>query len=323
MTTRALSPRIVILGAAGFIGFQLAKRLVESGQNVVGVDNFLRGKNDKLQSELSNARNYRFVNLDLTVESEYTGLFNQHDFVYNCAAFNGTQNFYSNPLSVIENSAIPAIYAAKYAALAKVNRYIYFGSSESYAGGLSLGLVPIPTPEMIPLTIPDVSEVRWSYATSKTIGEIASFAAKKELGLTIQILRIHNIYGPRMGDKHVMPDLIEKFQNKDFTVHGVDETRSFFFIEDLIDVLLDLSMLESVPEVLNIGSMNEVRIGDLANLIAKLMNISDGIVPVEGFSGSVLRRCPDTSLLKSIVEFTETPLEVGLAKTIEWYLLNQ
>ena len=82
-------------------------------------------------------------------------------------------------------------------------------------------------------------------------------------------------------------------------------------------------MLESVPEVLNIGSMNEVRIGDLANLITRLMNISDAIVPVEGFSGSVLRRCPDTSLLKSIVDFTETPLEAGLAKTIEWYLHNQ
>lgn len=320
MTAGVFRRRVVILGAAGFIGFHLAKRLVDSGQNVIGVDNFLRGQNDELHAQMSNMKNYTFVNLDLSVESEYIGLFQQGDFVYNCAAFNGTQNFYSSPLSVIENSAIPAIYAAKYAGIAKVHRYTYFGSSESYAGGLSLGLVPIPTPEMIPLTIPDVSEVRWSYATSKTIGEVASYAAKKELGLTIQIVRIHNIYGPRMGDKHVMPDLIEKFHNNDFSVHGVDETRSFFFIEDLIDVLLGLSVLKSVPEVLNIGSMNEIRVGDLANLIAKLMNVSGDIVPVEGFSGSVLRRCPDTSLLKSIVDFTETPIEAGLAKTIEWYL---
>ena len=322
MTMGRRNPRIVILGAAGFIGFHLAKRLVESGENVVGVDNYLRGKNDEPQMQLSSMKNYKFVNLDLSAEAEYRGLFNQGDLVYNCAAFNGTQNFYSSPLSVIENSAIPAIYAAKHAALAKVNRYTYFGSSESYAGGLSLGLVPIPTPEMIPLTIPDVSEVRWSYAASKTLGEVASFAAKKEFGLTIQILRIHNIYGPRMGDKHVLPDLIEKFRNKDFSVHGIDETRSFFFIEDLIDVLLRLAIMKSVPEVLNIGSINEIRIGDLANLIAKLMNVPDGIVPVEGFSGSVKRRCPDTSTLKSIVDFAETPLETGLAKTIEWYLHN-
>jgi nucleoside-diphosphate-sugar epimerase len=80
--------------------------------------------------------------------------------------------------------------------------------------------------------------------------------------------------------------------------------------------------MDSVPEILNIGSMSEMRIGDLAILIAKLMNASGDIVPVEGFSGSVLRRCPDTSLLNSIVDFTETPIETGLSKTIDWYVNN-
>ncbi len=312
--------RVVILGAAGFIGFHLAKKLVDSGHSVVGVDNFIRGKNDEYHLELSKSANYKFINLDLSVESGYAELFQEGDFVYNCAALNGTQNFYSNPFSVIENSAIPAIYAAKHAGLANVKRYIYFGSSESYAGGLSLGLIPIPTPENIPLALPDVSEIRWSYATAKTIGEVASFAAKKEFGLSIQILRIHNIYGPRMGDKHVIPDLIQKFRSNDYSVHGVNETRSFFYIQDLIDVLVRLADRENVPEVLNVGSMAEVRIGDLATLIAKFMGAPGEIIPIEGFSGSVLRRCPDTTLLKSIVDFHETPIEVGLAKTIDWYV---
>ena len=322
MTADLHNARIIVLGAAGFIGFHLAKRFVDSGYNVVGVDNFLRGKNDELQMRLCQMKNYRFMNLDLSLESEYKELLQEGDFVYNCAALNGTQNFYSNPLSVIENSAIPAIYAAKYAALAKVSRYTYFGSSESYAGGILLGMVPIPTPENIPLTLPDVSEIRWSYAASKTIGEVAAFAAKKEFGLTIQILRIHNIYRPRMGDKHVIPDLIARFGMNDFSVHGVDETRSFLYIQDLIDILTSLSMMDSVPEVLNIGSMSEIRIGDLAIMIARIMNASGDIAPVEGFSGSVIRRCPDTSLLKSIVNFSETPLEAGLSKTIEWYRNN-
>jgi UDP-glucose 4-epimerase len=322
MTTGVRNARFVILGAAGFIGFHLAKRLVESGHSVVGVDNFRRGKSDKFQNQLASMDNFKFFELDLSVNSAYLDLFQQGDLVYNCAALNGTQNFYSNPMSVIENSAIPAIYAAKYAALARVKRYTYFGSSESYAGGLKLGLIPIPTPELIPLALPDVSEVRWSYAASKTMGEVAAFAAKNEFGLPIQILRIHNIYGPRMGDKHVIPDLIEKFRKHDFSVHGVHETRSFLYIDDLIDVLLKLSMLESVPEVLNVGSMSELEIGDLAVLIAKLMNASGHLVPVEGFPASVLRRCPDTSLLKSIVDFVETPIEVGLSKTIEWYVNN-
>lgn len=323
MMSDARNTRIVVLGAAGFIGFHLAKSFVDNGYNVVGVDNFLRGKNDDPYLKLSNSANYKFVNLDLSIESSYSNLFQEGDLVYNCAALNGTQNFYSNPLSVIENSAIPAIYAAKNAGLAKVKRYTYFGSSESYAGGLSLGLIPIPTPENIPLTLPDVSEVRWSYAASKTMGEVAAFAAKKEFDLTIQILRIHNIYGPRMGDKHVIPDLIQKFACNDYSVHGVDETRSFFYIQDLIEVLLRLATLENVPEVLNVGSMSEIRIGDLAVMIARIMNTPGDIVPIEGFSGSVWRRCPDTSLLKSIVDLPETPLEMGLAKTIEWYVNHQ
>lgn len=323
MTTSLCNSRTVVLGAAGFIGFHLAKRLVESGQNVVGVDNFLRGNNDEDHARLASMENYKFISLDLTKESAYLNLFQQGDFVYNCAALNGTQNFYSNPFSVVENSAIPSIYSAKHAALAKVKRYVYFGSSESYAGGLAFGLIPIPTPEKIPLIVPDVSEVRWSYATSKTMGEIAAIAAKKEFGLSLQILRVHNIYGPRMGDKHVIPDLIRKFGNKDFSVHGVNETRSFFYIDDLINILLSLSMLESVPEVLNVGSMSEMKIGDLATLIARLMESSGEISPVAGYSGSVLRRCPDTSLLKSIVDFSETSIEIGLSKTIEWYINNE
>lgn len=323
MTSDLRNTRIVILGAAGFIGFHLANTFADAGYNVVGVDNFLRGKNDELYSKLSSSANYKSVNLDLSVESAYRDLFQKGDLVYNCAALNGTQNFYSNPLSVIENSAIPAIYAAKYAALAKVKRYTYFGSSESYAGGLSLGLIPIPTPENIPLALPDVSEVRWSYAASKTMGEVAAFAAKKELDLAIQILRIHNIYGPRMGDKHVIPDLIQKFRNNDYSVHGVDETRSFFYIQDLIEVLLRLAVLENVPEVLNVGSMSEIRVGELAALMARIMKTPGDIVPIESFSGSVLRRCPDTTLLKSIVNLPETPIEIGLAKTIEWYVNHQ
>lgn len=320
MTSDSRNTRIVILGAAGFIGFHLAKTFIDAGYNVVGVDNFLRGENDEPYSKLSSSANCKFINLDLSIESAYKDLFQKGDSVYNCAALNGTQNFYSNPLSVIENSAIPSIYAAKYAGLAKVKRYTYFGSSESYAGGLSLGLIPIPTPESIPLALPDVSEVRWSYAASKTMGEVAAFAAKKELDLTIQILRIHNIYGPRMGDKHVIPDLIQKFRNKDYSVHGVNETRSFFYIQDLIEVLLRLAVLENVPEVLNVGSMSEMRVGDLAVLIARILNTPGEIVPIKGFSGSVLRRCPDTSLLRSIVDLPETPIEIGLAKTIEWYV---
>lgn len=320
MNRSSLKPRVVVLGAAGFIGFHLAKAFVNQGNHVIAVDNLVRGKTDKEFRELIADTDVTYLEMDLAIEANYLNLFQPGDLVFNCAALNGTQNFYSNPFRVIQNSAIPAIHAVKFAALAKVERYIYFGSSESYAGGLSLGLIEIPTPENVPLTVPDVTEVRWSYAASKTIGEVAAFAAQKEFGLEIQILRIHNIYGPRMGDKHVIPDLVGKFRTGDMSVHGAGETRSFFYIDDLVDVLVKLSGMIHVPEVLNIGSDREIEIQELAGLIAQEMDLESRIIPVEPFPGSVTRRCPNVHLLKSLIDYDETSLEVGIARTVKWYL---
>jgi nucleoside-diphosphate-sugar epimerase len=316
------APRVVILGAAGFIGFHLMKHFLRSGYKVVPVDNFIRGEFDSELKKIIAEHQIDFRTLDLSAVSSYDNLFRAGDLVYNCAALNGTQNFYSTPYKVIENSAIPAIYAAKFAALAECSRYTYFGSSESYAGGVALNLIPIPTPEGVPLTIPNVAEARWSYAGSKTMGELATYAAKTEFGLKIQVLRIHNIYGPRMGDKHVIPDLISKFIQGKTEVHGQTETRSFFYIDDLVQVVAKLAELDDYPEVLNIGSSDEIRISTLAELIMQLMNLDLALSDAPEFSGSVKRRCPDVSLLQSILSYPETSLTEGLTKTIGWYREN-
>lgn len=320
MRENKIRPRVVVLGAAGFIGLYLAKAFILNGHIVIAVDNFIRGKSDKDFQELMLNANFTFLEIDLSLESNYLNLFEPGDLVYNCVALNGTQNFYTNPFKVIQNSAIPGILIPKYAARANVLRYTYFGSSESYAGGLSLGLIKVPTPENVPLTIPDVAEVRWSYAASKTMGEVAAFAAHKEFGLVIQILRLHNIYGARMGDKHVIPDLVIKFSKGNMSVHGADESRSFFYIEDLVNVLLQLAKLDSVPDVLNVGSNREILIKDLASLIMREMGLDNNLTFVAPFSGSVHKRCPDVSLLKALVDYDETLLEEGIAKTVEWYL---
>jgi nucleoside-diphosphate-sugar epimerase len=314
--------RVVILGAAGFIGFHLMKHFLQSGFEVIPIDNFVRGEFDSELKKVIAEYGVDFRTLDLSLISSYDNLFNAGDLVYNCAALNGTQNFYSHPYKVIENSAIPAIYAAKFAALADCARYTYFGSSESYAGGVALDLISIPTPEDIPLTIPNVAETRWSYAGSKTMGELATFAAKVEFGLEIQILRIHNIYGPRMGDKHVIPDLIKKFIQGNSEVHGQTETRSFFYIDDLVQVVSGLANLVDYPEVLNIGSSEEIKIASLAELIMELMGINLILADAPEFSASVKRRCPDVTLLRSILTYPETSLTDGLTKTIQWYREN-
>lgn len=317
--------RIVILGAAGFIGYHLASKFVSNkAYKLVLVDNFINSRQDKELSELLNFENIIFKNLDLTIESNYKDLFEPGDIVLNCAAINGTQNFYSKPTQVVKNTAISAIIAAEYASKIKVELYVYFGSSESYAGGLSLDLISLPTSEEVPLVIPDVRNVRWSYAASKTLGEIATIANAKQYGLNFLILRLHNVYGPRMGIHHVIPDLISKFRASDGSVYGLDETRSFMYIDDFIEAV---SLIIFNPFVVknctyNVGSENETTIAVLAEMIKQEMKSDVEICSAGSFLGSAKRRCPDTSRLRSQVKFRETSLVIGISKTVNWYLSN-
>ena len=317
-----LNQRIVILGAAGFIGFHLSKALTSfySG-SIVLVDNFIRSSNDDQFKALLRFDNVTFLNLDLTNQTSFEKLFNKNDIVVNCAALNGTQNFYDLPTSVIRNSAIPSILAPEYAAKSKVAKYIYLGSAESYAGTINLGLAPLPTPEDIPLVIENPKNVRWSYAVSKTIGEISAIANQHSFGLDIKILRVHNIYGPRMGIDHVVPDLVKKFTNGCFEVFGVNESRAFMYIDDLISILLNFISDTEIDKniIYHVGSSKETSIQDLAQLILRCLEINGVVIPMDNLEGSVHRRIPDTTLLKERMDFVETELIDGLNSYIDWY----
>jgi nucleoside-diphosphate-sugar epimerase len=173
----------------------------------------------------------------------------------------------------------------------------------------------------VPLVIENVENIRWSYSLGKTFGEIACYSANNQLGLNFQILRIHNIYGPRMGNKHVIPDLIEKFRLGNMEVPGHGESRAFMYIDDLVGVVRFLIANESNDiKLMNVGSQTETLIKILAEKIAKVLEIEKAIKPLESWPGSVKRRLPDTSLLRSIYAFDETSLDEGLDKTISWYL---
>jgi nucleoside-diphosphate-sugar epimerase len=317
--------RVVVLGAAGFIGFHIVTYLLKNkNHDLLLVDNFTNSKLDTAFENLIRDSRINFRNLDLTLQSSYENLFSKNDIVFNCAALNGTQNFYSKPTDVIRNSAISAILAAEYSSICKVRKYVYFGSSESYAGGLELGLIELPTIENVPLVVPDVENVRWSYGASKTLGEIATIANHEQHNLNFLIVRLHNIYGPRMGTKHVIPDLIQRFLALDGGVYGLDETRSFMFVDDFIELLMALTFESGIKQncVYNIGSQNEILIKDLAIKIRNILKLDLDIYTLGNFSGSVRRRCPDTSKLRSQVSFNETSLDFGIRETINWYLSN-
>ena len=104
-------------------------------------------------------------------------------------------------------------------------------------------------------------------------------------------------------------------------VHGVNETRAFFYVNDLNRILFEFIFNEKIPSnlIYNVGSTQEISVLELSKLLLKEMNLVGEIESIESFVGSVPRRCPDTSLLRSYYKYTETDLIVGLQETLSWY----
>jgi len=319
--------RIVIFGAAGFIGYHLALALAKNEQcELVLVDNFVRSDFDSEFKTLISRANCKFTEADARDAQLLEELIKPGDVVYNLVAFNGTDNFYEVPSDVISHSALTGINIARVCATKKVKKYYYFGSSESYAGGIENSWVPLPTPEKVPFVISDPSNPRWSYAISKQIGEMACYANSSQYGLDFLIFRIHNIYGPRMGFDHVVPDLIRKFAQGDGTVLGPDQTRSFLYIDDAIKLILELSSKSEAGDMtetlINIGSDSEVRIQEVADILKSLINPALELVSQEAPAGSVARRKPDLTLLRKYLSINPLSITEGLARTKQDYFQN-
>ena len=315
--------RAVITGGAGFIGFHLGKKLVSMGWQVSLVDLKVPSAEDVEFHEFIQNNAVAHLQVDLTKSEQFAKL-PDTDYVFHFAALNGTQNFYNTPYKVLVNSGIPIVaLMERYMGKAK---FIYAGSSESYAPGIKYGITQIPTPESAPFIIDEPSNPRWSYSMGKSFGEIACQAYGSEYGEHSLILRFHNVYGPRMGINHVVPDVILNALDGKYILNGWENTRSFVYIDDAIEDVVGLATQFSFneTEVINLGSEDEISILTLGETILKLMNIKSQFELHEAPKGSVSRRRPDLAELTRILgDRKRVDLEVGLEQTLNWYRSNR
>jgi nucleoside-diphosphate-sugar epimerase len=210
----------------------------------------------------------------------------------------------------------------RYGPTREFKRFIYAGSSEAYAGTVSKFDWPVPTAEDVPLCITDPSNLRWSYGGSKLHGEVLVTGACSQFNKEYTIIRYHNVYGPRMGDKHIVPDFLERAKKGVYSLYGHSDTRSFIYIDDAVRATLMLAGSDSAAnETVNVGSDEEIKIADLGRLMMELAGAKGEIELHESPKGSVPRRSPDIDKLKRLVDFQqEVSLEDGLRKTMEFYL---
>lgn len=314
---------VLITGAAGFVGYHLACRLAERQDiKLVLVDNYQRGRNDTQFEELLKKDNVFFYQIDLCVPNSLDVIKEAIDEVYHLAAVVGVKHCVNRPDFVLKTNILSTVYLIDFIKARDIKKLLFSSTCETYASGFDLGIIQIPTPEVTPLVISDITNPRWSYAGSKIVGEqMVLFNAKGNYDY--KIVRYHNIFGPRMGFVHIIPEIVKRVANKEspFRLFGKDQTRSFCYVNDAVTQTI-LAMEKCPSGTYHVGNgKEEISIGEVINLIfSELEYKPESIIDENAPEGSVNRRCPDTSKLWSETNFTpEYSFKEGLKETVQWY----
>lgn len=314
--------RYLITGGAGFIGSALSQRLDLEGHEVRVLDDMSRGRERRLTGThceivAGDVRDYE------TVEAAMHGC----ERVLHLAYLQGTQTFYSEPRQVLDVALRGIVNVLEACRVNGCRDLLLVSSSEAYE------TPPVfPTPETVPLIVPDPLNPRYSYGGGKIASELAALAWQRTGILDrLIIVRPHNIYGPDMGTRHVIPEFCERMNELTtrhpdgpiaFPIQGSgEETRSFCYIDDCVAQFL--LMLEKAPkgaEIYHMGTMDERSVADVAYAVAKCygqaIKIEPGILP----KGSPSRRVPDIGKIRGLgYDGPKLTFEQGLARTVEWY----
>ena len=314
----------LLTGGAGFIGYHLARRLADQGDVVHLVDDLSRGRLDSELSELLARPNVRLIEADLNDAAALRRLDGGYDGVFHLAAIIGVANVLDRPHRVLATNARTLLNVLDWYLDGGARRLFFSSTSEAYAWTMTFHSLPIPTPEDVPLAVDRVDNRRASYALSKIFGEMAVVHGCEAAGRPYTIARYHNVYGPRMGMAHVIPEMYRRvYDGQDpLVVYSMEHRRAFCYVDDGIEATLRLMAPEVPSAVYNIGNeMAEVTIGELARQVLAWAGRPGGAIDARAAAGpGIERRCPDIGRLRRVTGFEPTySLGEGLDRTLTWY----
>jgi len=281
----------LVSGAAGFVGSHLVDRLLEEGFAVVGVDNFITGKEENLNSAKSNSK---FSFLDLDVVSEIPDLGMKFDYIFHAASPASPPKYFKYP---IETMMVNSIGTKNLLDLAEKNnsRLIFFSTSEVYGDPLEH-----PQRESYWGNVNPIGP-RSIYDEAKRFGEALVAQRVRAKKVNAGIIRIFNTYGPRLDphDGRVVSTFIRQAINGEpLTVNGDgNQTRSFCYITDLIDGIFKMAESHEFGPI-NLGNPNEMTLNELIEEISKLLSKNLNTTNLPELKDDPVRRKPDISLAK-------------------------
>jgi dTDP-glucose 4,6-dehydratase len=307
--------RVAVAGGAGFVGSTLCGRLLDRGDEVVCIDNLLTGSADNVKAH-AHRETFTFVEADIGAGVPVDGPFGA---VINLACPASPADF--DPLA-LEILAVGSRGVENLLWLARDTgaRFLQASTSEVYGEPLMH-----PQPEAYWGNVNPVGP-RSVYDEAKRFGEALTMAFHRRMGVDVRIARIFNTYGPGMrpDDGRAVSNFItQALQDEPLTVHGDGtQTRSFCYVDDLVDGLLALLSSAEIGPV-NLGNDHERTVLEVARLILELSGSSSPIVFSARPTDDPSVRRPELTLARTRLGWDPTtPLEVGLAKTIEWFRLR-
>ena len=304
-------PRVVITGAAGFIGSHLSEALLDRNYSVVGIDNLLTGDIDNI-AHLS-SRDFLFIKHDVT---NYITVDGPVDFVFHWASPASPIDYLDFPIPTLKVGAL-GTHNALGLAKAKDARFILASTSEVYGDPLEH-----PQEESYWGNVNPIGP-RGVYDEAKRFAEAMTTAYHRYHGIDTKIVRIFNTYGPRMRvrDGRAIPNFISQaLCDEEVTVYGSgDQTRSFCYISDLVTGLVALAESD-VNSPVNIGNPTEMTILQLAENIIKATNSSSRIVHKGLPADDPQVRQPDITRARTLLNWEPiVPIDAGLSTTIEYF----
>jgi dTDP-glucose 4,6-dehydratase len=306
-----MAQRVVITGAAGFIGSHLAEALLDRGYAVIGIDNLLTGDIANI-AHLQN-REFTFIKHDVT---NYIYIDGPVDYVLHWASPASPIDYLELPIPTLKVGAL-GTHKALGLAKAKGSRFVLASTSEVYGDPLEH-----PQREAYWGNVNPIGP-RGVYDEAKRFAEAMTVAYHRYHGLDTKIVRIFNTYGPRMrvNDGRAVPAFISQaLRNEDVTIFGDgSQTRSFTYISDLVDGVIRL-MLSDVNDPVNIGNPRELTIEAIARTIIRMTGSSSRLVYRELPEDDPKVRQPDITRARTLLGWEPgVQLDEGLAHTIAYF----
>ncbi len=312
-----MQKRVIITGAAGFVGSHLVERFLKDGWEVLGIDNFITSTPDNLKDIEKDSR-FRFVEADVVGLDIDPLLDFEPSLVMHMASPASPVDYFNMP---IETMLVNSVGTKNMLDLARKTgaRFLFASTSEVY-GDPEIH----PQPETYWGNVNPIGP-RAVYDESKRYGEAMTMAYRRLYGMDIRIVRIFNTYGPRMrvNDGRVVSNFItQALTGKKLTIYGDgSQTRSFGYVADTVEGIFRLATYEGLEgEVVNIGNPAEIRVKELADIIMKLIPTAAGIEYLPPVPDDPRKRRPDITKARKLLNWEpKVPLEEGLKQTIEYF----